>query len=151
MCMYRRETTRERERETRAAQIADVRLSQHTHEVRDTRHESHESREITRSSSGCCPPGNKFSPAWRLWSRRARRDAQLLMLESHQLVNQTALVAAAFWWACETIIRPAARRYFGDGRPCIPLSSACNTHPLSPFNRQRRRTATHDGASPLGA
>ena len=36
MCMYRRETTRERERETRAAQIADVRLSQHTNEVRDT-------------------------------------------------------------------------------------------------------------------
>ena len=47
-------------------------------------------------------------------------------------MSQTALLAAAVWWACDaTLLRPVARRVFGDGEPCTPslAHARCSTHP----------------------
>eukprot|EP00964_Phaeocystis_antarctica_P122779 scaffold86422_cov63-Phaeocystis_antarctica.AAC.2 len=47
-------------------------------------------------------------------------------------MSQTALLAAAVWWACDaTILRPVARRVFGDGELRTPslAHAPCSTHP----------------------
>ena len=59
-------------------------------------------------SSACNSPPAKLSPS----ESRVTRNSVAGM-------NQTALLAAAVWWACDaTLLRPVARRVFGDGEPC---------------------------------
>merc|ERR1711892_426306 len=67
----------------------------------------------------------------RVCHQKARGPQQMLESQS-QSQSQTALLAAALWWACDTaILRPVARRCFGyewtDGYPRWRVALGCLT------------------------
>ena len=62
-----------------------------------------------------------------------RRRRPTGFVDTHAGMDQTALLAAAVWWVCDaTLLRPVARRVFGDGEPCTRSLAhpPCSTHPL---------------------